>query len=113
MGGRFVPFVRAYITVVAGVTLMDRRRFFVWSAIGAVLWVVGITLLGYFLGADFPALGQNIDYVTIAILAFARAVRLRSGSGTVVRPASAAATTTTVTDARTWTSLGFDNTGAH
>nr|WP_179730211.1 VTT domain-containing protein [Nocardioides kongjuensis] len=68
--GRFVPFVRTYITVVAGVTLMERRRFFTWSAIGAVLWVISITLLGYFLGAAIPALGENIDYVTLAILAF-------------------------------------------
>jgi len=68
--GRFVPFVRTYITVVAGVTQMHRRRFFLWSAIGAVLWILSITLLGYFLGAAFPWLGNNIDYVTIAILAF-------------------------------------------
>lgn len=68
--GRFVPFVRTYITLVAGITLMDRRRFFLWSAIGAVLWVVSITLLGYFLGAAFPWLGENIDYVTVAILVF-------------------------------------------
>ena len=68
--GRFVPFVRTYITVVAGVTMMERRRFFVWSAVGAVLWVVSITLLGYFLGSAIPALGENIDYVTLAILAF-------------------------------------------
>ena len=33
-------------------------------------WVVRITLLGYFLGAAFPWLGNNIDYVTVAILAF-------------------------------------------
>jgi len=68
--GRFVPFVRTYITVVAGVTRMNRRRFFTWSAVGAVLWVVSVTLLGYFLGAAFPWLGENIDYVTVAILAF-------------------------------------------
>ncbi|MDZ5619903.1 DedA family protein [Nocardioides bizhenqiangii] len=68
--GRFVPFVRTYVTVVAGVTLMERRRFVIWSAVGAVLWVVSITLLGYFLGEAVPALGENIDYVTIAILAF-------------------------------------------
>jgi len=49
---------------------MDRRRFFAWSAVGAVLWVVSVTLLGYFLGAAFPWLGENIDYVTVAILAF-------------------------------------------
>ena len=68
--GRFVPFVRTYITVVAGVTLMERRRFFTWSAVGALMWIVSITLLGYFLGEAVPWLGENIDYVTIAILAF-------------------------------------------
>lgn len=68
--GRFVPFVRTYITVVAGVTQMKRRRFFEWSAVGAVLWVLSITLLGYFLGQTFPALGENIDYAIIAILVF-------------------------------------------
>jgi len=68
--GRFVPFVRTYITVVAGVTKMSRRRFFTWSAIGAVLWVVSITMLGYFLGTAFPALGENIDKAIIAIIAF-------------------------------------------
>ncbi len=68
--GRFVPFVRTFITVVAGVTRMDRRRFFTWSLVGAVLWVLGITLLGYFLGAAFPGLGENIDKAIIAILAF-------------------------------------------
>ncbi|WP_036507348.1 DedA family protein [Nocardioides sp. URHA0020] len=68
--GRFVPFVRTYITVVAGVTVMSRRVFFIWSAVGAALWIVSITLLGYFLGAAFPAIGDNIDYVTLAILAF-------------------------------------------
>lgn len=66
--GRFVPFVRTYITLVAGVTRMDRARFLMWSAVGAVLWVFSITLLGYFLGQSFPWLGDNIDYVTIALL---------------------------------------------
>ena len=68
--GRFVPFVRTYVTVVAGVTRMPRPRFLLWSAVGAVLWVLSITLLGYFLGAAFPALGENIDKAIILILAF-------------------------------------------
>jgi membrane-associated protein len=67
--GRFVPFVRTYITVVAGVTRMNRNRFFLWSAVGAALWVVSITLSGYFLGRSFPGLGENIDKAIIAILA--------------------------------------------
>jgi membrane-associated protein len=68
--GRFVPFVRTYITIVAGVTRMRRRRFFLWSAVGAVAWVLSITLLGYFLGRSFPALGENIDKAILVILAF-------------------------------------------
>ena len=68
--GRFVPFVRTFITVVAGATKMERMRFFTWSLVGAMLWVLSITLLGYFLGSAFPALGQNLDKAIIAILAF-------------------------------------------
>ena len=71
--GRFVPFVRTYITVVAGISVMDRRRFFTWSAVGAVLWVLSITLLGYFLGnvpKVGPFLSENIDFAIMAILAF-------------------------------------------
>jgi len=66
--GRFVPFVRTYITVVAGVTRMERRRFLVWSFVGAVLWVFSITLLGYNLGRRVPWLRDNIDYAILAIL---------------------------------------------
>jgi membrane-associated protein len=68
--GRFVPFVRTYITVVAGVTMMDRRRFFFWSFVGAVLWILSITMLGFFLGVRFDSLGRNIDYAVLAALAF-------------------------------------------
>ncbi len=68
--GRFVPFVRTYITLVAGVTKMQRRRFLVWSAVGAVLWVTTVTLAGYFLGSAFPSLGDNIDKAMVVILAF-------------------------------------------
>ncbi|MDX6373149.1 MAG: rane-associated protein [Nocardioidaceae bacterium] len=66
--GRFVPFVRTYITVVAGVTRMERRRFLVWSFVGALLWVLSITLLGYNLGRRVPWLRDNIDYAILAIL---------------------------------------------
>ncbi|PVG84850.1 cytochrome O ubiquinol oxidase [Nocardioides gansuensis] len=68
--GRFVPFVRTYVTVVAGVGRMDRGRFILWSLVGAVFWVLSITLLGFFLGAAFPSLGEQIDKLIIVILVF-------------------------------------------
>jgi membrane-associated protein len=69
--GRFVPIVRTFVTVVAGVGRMDRRRFFTWSAVGAVLWATGITLLGYFLGQAFPVLQDKLELAIVAIVAVA------------------------------------------
>jgi membrane-associated protein len=67
--GRFVPIVRTFITVVAGVGQMDRRRFFTWSAVGAVLWATGVTLLGYYLGQAFPVLQDKLELAILAIVA--------------------------------------------
>ena len=67
--GRFVPIVRTFITVVAGVGRMDRRHFFVWSGVGAALWATGVTLLGYFLGNAFPVLKDHLEVAILAIVA--------------------------------------------
>ena len=67
--GRFVPIVRTFITVVAGVGKMERRHFFVWSGVGAVLWATGVTLAGYFLGSAFPALKDHLEAAILLIVA--------------------------------------------
>lgn len=69
VSGRFVAFVRTFITVVAGATRMPRQRFFLWSAVGALLWVISIMLLGFFLGRRFPDLGERIDIAFALIMA--------------------------------------------
>jgi membrane-associated protein len=48
---------------------MERRRFLTWSAVGAALWVVSITLLGYFLGQAFPVLQDKLDVAVVLIVA--------------------------------------------
>ena len=67
--GRFVPIVRTFITVVAGVSRLDRHRFFTWSAVGAVLWAAGLTLVGYFLGRSFPGLADKLEIAFVLIVA--------------------------------------------
>ena len=67
--GRFVPFVRTYITVVAGATRMDRGKFLIWSLVGAVVWVVSIVAIGYYVGQSVPWLAENIDYAILGLLA--------------------------------------------
>jgi membrane-associated protein len=65
---RFVPVVRTFITAVAGVAGMDRRRFFTYSFIGALLWATGVTLMGYFLG-QIAFVGKHIEVMLILIVA--------------------------------------------
>ncbi|CAN5148522.1 VTT domain-containing protein [soil metagenome] len=72
---RFVPIVRTFITVVAGVGSMGFRRFMFFSAIGGLLWAVGITVLGYYLGS-IPFVRDNVEvmisvFVLIAVLPLA------------------------------------------
>ncbi|HEX2856769.1 MAG TPA: VTT domain-containing protein [Propionibacteriaceae bacterium] len=64
--GRFVPVVRTYVTVVAGVTRMGRHRFWTWSAVGAVAWATGVTLVGYLLG-NITFLQQNIEIALLLV----------------------------------------------
>lgn len=65
---RFVPIVRTFITLAAGVGRMSMRRFVTYSAIGGFLWATGVTLLGYWLG-HFPLLSNHIDLVLVGLVA--------------------------------------------
>jgi len=64
---RFVPIVRTFITVTAGVGRMDRRRFLGYTGIGAVLWACGVTVLGYFLGKN-AFVRANVELILIGIV---------------------------------------------
>jgi len=54
---RFVPFVRTFAPILAGVGRMNYATFFIYNIIGSIIWGLGITLVGYFLGG----LVENID----------------------------------------------------
>lgn len=64
---RFVPIVRTFITVIAGVGRMNYRTYSVYSLIGGVLWGAGVTLLGYALGG-VAFVRNNIEAILIGIV---------------------------------------------
>lgn len=64
---RFVPIVRTFVTLVAGVSRMDFRKFIGYTAVGGVLWACGVTILGYFLG-NVSLIKNNIDAVLVLIV---------------------------------------------
>lgn len=67
---RFMPFVRTFAPIVAGAVKMEYRRFLFFNLLGGIVWAVGMTLLGYFLGLWFGTI-EGIDrYFTLLVLAF-------------------------------------------
>lgn len=66
---RFIPVVRTFAPVVAGVGQMRYRTFLAYNLIGGLLWTGSITYLGYFLGAWFTSLGLDIDQVILPVVA--------------------------------------------
>jgi len=66
--GRFVPIVRTFITVMAGIGRMEPRRYLTYSLIGGVLWAAGVTLLGFWLG-QFAFVRANIELILLLIVA--------------------------------------------
>jgi len=65
---RFMPLVRTFVPVIAGMAQMQYRRYVLFTVIGGAAWVLSMTLLGYFLGIRFPVLGQHIEKVIIAVV---------------------------------------------
>jgi membrane-associated protein len=66
---RFVPIVRTFAPIVAGAARMNYSTFLRFNIIGAFLWAVGITYLGYFVGSWFESIGIEIDHVLLPIIA--------------------------------------------
>ena len=64
---RFMPVVRTFAPVVAGMGGMDYRRFLSFNVFGGFLWVVSMTLIGYFLG-HFAWVRKNIELVILIVV---------------------------------------------
>lgn len=64
---RFVPIVRTFAPFVAGVGTMSYRTFLSYNIIGGIIWVLGVTLAGYFLG-EIPWIKDNFEKVIFLII---------------------------------------------
>ncbi len=66
---RFVPIVRTLAPFVAGAGSMNYRKYITYCIIGAVVWVVGISMLGYLFG-QIPIVKNNFEIVVLGIIGF-------------------------------------------
>ncbi|PZR90761.1 MAG: hypothetical protein DLM67_17215 [Candidatus Nephthysia bennettiae] len=66
--GRFVPVVRTFITVMAGVGRMPHRSYLLYNLAGAAVWTAGVTLLGYYLG-KVAFVSAHVELILIGVVA--------------------------------------------
>jgi membrane-associated protein len=64
---RFIPILRTYVPLAAGAGRYRFRRFLVWNAVGALLWAVGVTILGSLLGG-VPFIADNLEVILAAVI---------------------------------------------
>lgn len=65
---RFVPIVRTFTPIIAGVSHMHYRTFFLFNVLGGLMWTAGFTYLGYFVGQKLQAMGLNIEIIAVLII---------------------------------------------
>ncbi len=65
---RFVPIVRTFTPIVAGIVGMHYRTFFIYNITGAVMWGSGVTFLGYYLGEKVPGIERFLTPIILLII---------------------------------------------
>jgi len=66
--GRFMPIIRTFAPILAGVVRLDFKKFVIYNILGSFLWVLVLTLAGYFLGRRFPQIVDYIEYIVIGFV---------------------------------------------
>jgi membrane-associated protein len=65
---RFLPIVRTFAPIVAGIVKLGYYKFFIYSLIGALLWVCTLVLTGYFMGKYIPSTKDYLGYIVIFLI---------------------------------------------
>jgi membrane-associated protein len=65
---RFLPIVRTFAPIVAGIVKLDYYKFFIYSLTGAALWVPSLVLTGFFMGEFVPNTKEYLEYIVIFLI---------------------------------------------
>jgi membrane-associated protein len=66
--GRFLPIVRTFVTIVAGIVKIDMGKFVIFNFLGATLWILTMVLSGHFLGRIFPGITTYLEAIVIGMI---------------------------------------------
>jgi len=66
--GRFLPYVRTFVPILAGMIRIDFKRFMVLNVVGCIAWVFSLVLAGYYLGRTFPVVKDYLEWIVIGMV---------------------------------------------
>lgn len=66
--GRFLPVVRTFVTILAGMAKIDFTKFLIFNFLGASIWIITMVLAGHFLGRLFPNITSYLEIIVIAMI---------------------------------------------
>jgi membrane-associated protein len=65
---RFMPIVRTFVPVVAGMAQMEYRRYTLYNVVGGLAWIWSMLFAGYFLGRYIPGIDEHIEVVILVVI---------------------------------------------
>ena len=66
--GRFLPIVRTFVTILAGMVKIDLTKFVIFNFLGASIWILTMVLSGHFLGRIFPGITTYLEIIVVGMI---------------------------------------------
>ena len=66
--GRFLPIVRTFVPILAGIVRIEVKKFLFYNLLGATLWIVTLVMAGHWLGNMFPTLIDNVEIIIVTLI---------------------------------------------
>ena len=66
--GRFLPIVRTFVPILAGIVKIEFKKFLFYNLLGAIAWVATLVMAGHWLGNMFPAIIDNVELIIVVLI---------------------------------------------
>ncbi|MBX7053087.1 MAG: VTT domain-containing protein [Flavobacteriales bacterium] len=76
--GRFLPIIRTFAPIIAGVIKVPVPTFMLFNVVGGALWITSLSLLGFYLGTQFPAVEHYVGYIIIGFIGITTILLIRT-----------------------------------
>ncbi len=76
--GRFLPIIRTFAPIIAGVARIDARKFLLYNITGSLMWTITMVGSGYWLAKKFPWVGDHIGLITLGMIVVAMGTLTRA-----------------------------------